>query len=65
MEIVSLKCDYCFKEWFSNETIRKYFISDVLDIPVENIRSVRIANPFCETLPGAETGYFRLQFDRR
>lgn len=46
MEIVSLKCDYCFKEWFSNETIRKYFISDVLDIPVENIRSVRIANPF-------------------
>lgn len=46
MEIVSLKCDYCFKEWFSNETIRKYFISDVLDIPVENIRSVRLANPF-------------------
>ncbi|MGN0291181.1 MAG: Rpn family recombination-promoting nuclease/putative transposase, partial [Lachnospiraceae bacterium] len=46
MEIVSLKCDYCFKEWFSNETVRKYFISDVLDIPVESIRSVRLANTF-------------------
>lgn len=46
MEIISLKCDYCFKEWFSNETVRKYFISDVLDIPVENIRSVKLANTF-------------------
>lgn len=41
MDIISLKCDYCFKEWFSNETIRRYFISDVLDIPIEDIRSVR------------------------
>ena len=46
MEIVSLKCDYCFKEWISNETIRRYFISDVLDIPVEEIRTVRLGNTF-------------------
>lgn len=46
MDIISLKCDYCFKEWFSNETIRRYFISDVLDIPIEDIRSVRLSNTF-------------------
>lgn len=46
MEIISLKCDYCFKEWLANETIRRYFISDVLDIPVEDIRSVKLGNTF-------------------
>lgn len=46
MDIISLKCDYCFKEWFSNETIRRYFISDVLDIPIEDIKSVRLSNTF-------------------
>lgn len=46
MEIISLKCDYCFKEWLANETIRRYFISDVLDIPVEEIRSVQLGNTF-------------------
>ena len=46
MDIISLKCDYCFKEWLSNETVRRYFISDVLDIPVEDIKSVRFSNTF-------------------
>lgn len=46
MEIVSLKYDYCFKEWMSNETVRRYFISDVLNIAVEDIKSVRLANTF-------------------
>lgn len=46
MEIVSLKYDYCFKEWMSNETVRRYFISDVLNIAVGDIKSVRLANTF-------------------
>ena len=29
-----------------NEEVRKYFVSDVLGIPVEEIRSIRICNPF-------------------
>ena len=33
--IISPKWDYCMKELFRNEVIRKYFISVVLNIPVE------------------------------
>lgn len=29
-----------------NETVRKHFISDVLSIPLKDIKSVRILNPF-------------------
>ena len=46
MQIVSLKLDYCFKDVFANETVRKHFISDMLGIPVEEIRSVRLLNTF-------------------
>lgn len=46
MEIVSPKYDFCMKELLAREVIRKYFISDVLDIPVEEIRSVRLMTPF-------------------
>ena len=46
MRIISPKCDFCMKELFENETIRKYFISDVLDLPIEEIKSVRLMNPF-------------------
>ena len=46
MRIISPKCDFCMKELFENETIRKYFISDVLGLPVEEIKSVRLMNPF-------------------
>ena len=46
MSIVSLKWDYSFKELMSNEEVRRYFISDVLGIPVEQIKSVRLSNPF-------------------
>ena len=46
MSIVSLKYDYLFKHLMQNPLIRKYFVSDVLDIPVEAIKSVRLANPF-------------------
>ena len=45
-ENISLKYDFSFKYLFLNETVRRYFISDVLGIPVEEIRSVRLANTF-------------------
>jgi len=46
MIILSPKQDYVIKELFHNETILKYFISDVLRIPIESILSVRLLNPF-------------------
>lgn len=46
MERFTLKADFAFKELFAHEKVRKQFLSDVLGIPLEQIRSVRIANPF-------------------
>ena len=46
MRIVSLKEDYVFKEFMSNEVVRKYFLSAKLGVPVESIRSVRLINTF-------------------
>lgn len=46
MKLVSLKTDYVFKEVFSHENVRKQFLSDVLGIPPERIRTVRITNSF-------------------
>lgn len=46
MGFVSLKYDFSFKSLMRNETIRKYFISDVLGISPDEIRSVRLANTF-------------------
>ena len=34
-----LKSDYAFKELFSHENVRKQFLSDVLNIPLERIKS--------------------------
>lgn len=45
-KIISLKHDYCFKHLLLNEKIRRYFISDSLDIPLKEIRSVRLANTY-------------------
>lgn len=45
-QIISLKYDFSFKYLFLNETVRRHFISDVLRIPLEAIRSVRLANTF-------------------
>ena len=44
--IISPKWDYCLKELFRNPVIRKYFISVVLNIPVEAIRSTRLLNTY-------------------
>ena len=50
MEKVSLKADFVVKELFAHETVRKQFLSDVLGIPVAQIKSVRLANPFLRKL---------------
>lgn len=42
--IISPKWDYSFKELFRNMIVLKYFISVVLEIPVEEIKSVRLLN---------------------
>ena len=44
-KFVSLKMDYAFKELFSRESVRRQFLSDVLSIPLDEIRSVRITGP--------------------
>lgn len=44
--IISPKYDDFVKEMFRNETVRRYFIGDVLGIGQEKIRSVRLKNPF-------------------
>ncbi len=40
------KSDVCMKELFQNETVLKYFISAVLAIPPEEIRTIRLKNTF-------------------
>lgn len=45
-KIISLKYDFSFKYLFQNEAVRRYFISDALGIPLEDIRSVRLSNTF-------------------
>lgn len=43
---ISPKSDVCMKELFRNKTVLKYFISAVLAIPPEDIRTVRLKNTF-------------------
>ena len=40
------KSDVAFKELMRNEKVRRHFISDVLGIPLEEIREVRLENTF-------------------
>lgn len=44
--IVPLNYDQSFKHLFLNEKVRRYFISDALGIPLEGIRSTKLANTF-------------------
>ena len=46
MKLISLKADYAFRELFSYENVRKQILSDVLGIPLEEIREVRVTTPF-------------------
>ena len=43
-EFLAPKSDLAFKELMRNEDVRKNFISSVLDIPLEEIQSVRLEN---------------------
>lgn len=45
-DFVSLKYDFSFKNVFLNEEVRRCFISDALGIPLQEIRSARLANTF-------------------
>lgn len=45
-KIISLKYDDSFKLLFQNEKVRRHFMSDVLGFPLEEIRSVALANSF-------------------
>lgn len=57
MKIISPKYDYCAKELFRNEVVRNHFLSDVLEIPMEEIRSSRLLNTFfVEAVPQPEAG---------
>lgn len=44
-KIISPKYDFSFKNLFRNEEVRKYFIRDVLGIPLEEIRQVELRDP--------------------
>lgn len=46
MRIISPKSDVGAKGMFRNEIVLKYFVSDVIGIPVEEIRSIRLMNTF-------------------
>lgn len=54
MERISLKADFAFKELFVHEKVRKQFLSDVLGSPMEQIKSVRMTNPFLRKLFGRQ-----------
>lgn len=53
-KFLTLKSDIIFKELMRNETVRKWFISDVLGIPLEEIKSVRLENTFLSRRSKAE-----------
>lgn len=46
MEIISPKSDYAYREVFSYESVRKQFLSDVMGIPLGEIKKVRVTTPF-------------------
>ncbi len=46
VRIISPKSDVGAKEMFRNEIVLKYFISDMLGIPVERIKAIRLRNTF-------------------
>ena len=44
-DIISLKYDDMFHAVFTHENVRKQFLSDVLEIPLESIRTARLVTP--------------------
>lgn len=54
--MISPKYDYIMKELFRNQTILKYFISDILRMPVSEIRTVRLTGTFLRRLGASYPG---------
>ena len=46
MEIISPKMDFAFRELMEDDEIRRYFICDVLNMPVEQVKETRLGNSF-------------------
>ncbi len=53
MHFILPKYDECAKELFGNEFILKYFLSDLLGIHAEDIRSLKFLNPFLKGVTAA------------
>ncbi len=45
-DFISPRTDIVFKELMRDDTVRRHFLSDVLDIPLDQIKSVRLENTF-------------------
>ncbi len=48
--IMSPKIDFCFKELMTNEKVRKGFLSTILKIKIEDIKSTKIINPYLKKI---------------
>ena len=46
MEIISPKMDFAFRELMEDDEVRRYFICDALNMPVEQVKETRLGNPF-------------------
>ncbi|MBO5155048.1 MAG: Rpn family recombination-promoting nuclease/putative transposase [Eubacterium sp.] len=46
MEIISPKMDFVFRELMEDDEVRRYFICDALNMPVEQVKETRLGNPF-------------------
>lgn len=44
-KLISLKYDDVYREVFAHEDVRKQFLSDVLELPLESIRTARLVTP--------------------
>ena len=46
MEIISPKMDFAFRELMEDDEVRRYFICDVLNMPVEQVKETRLGSSF-------------------
>ena len=46
MEIISPKMDFAFRELMEDDEVRRYFICDALNMPVEQVKETRLGNSF-------------------
>ena len=44
MDIISPKMDFAFRELMEDDEVRRYFICDVLNMPVDQVRETRLGN---------------------